>query len=50
MPDIPNLIAIKSDIESDVSTPYLLATIQLDHINKTVVAQIVPTSLSFSLK
>ena len=48
-PETPNLIAIISSIDKFVRTPYLLATIQLDQINRTVVAQAKPTNLSFKI-
>ena len=38
-----------SSIDKFVRTPYLLATIQLDQINRTVVAQAKPTNLSFKI-
>ena len=48
-PETPNLIAIMSSIDKFVRMPYLLATIQLDQINRTVVAQAKPTNLSFKI-
>tara|TARA_A100001015_G_C14972173_1_gene705636 strand:+ start:702 stop:857 length:156 start_codon:yes stop_codon:yes gene_type:complete len=38
-----------SSIDKFVRTPYLLATIQLDQINRTAVAQAKPTNLSFKI-
>ena len=48
-PETPNLIAIMSSIDKFARTPYLLATIQLDQINRTVVAHAKPTNLSFKI-